>query len=444
MYTEKIALIDIGSNTIRLVIYGIDQTHHFVELHNEKIPARLSQYLDQKKGQVILNKDGLNVLIEILHNYHQVCQEFKVDTILPKATAAIRQSSNQADIIDTVKTVTGLTIEIVTEEEEAKSGAYAITHSMDIDNALTIDIGGGSCEITLFEDKKVVQYHSFPFGTVSLQKDFFANKDHNDSQAMSNLSNFVKKAFRDYDWIKKAKVPVIAIGGSARNVANVFQRSIDYPMAGLHGFVMTKDQLDQTLQLFANTPFDKMNDIDGLSSDRLDIIIPANLVFIELVKAAKSDAFVISTRGLREGMVLKYINDNYDGPIDNATIRARAIFQMKEDLPMAGIGPQTAVDTSISLYSQLCHLGLLEYNYKLQELLEYAASIYRFGGFLSAEADSQHTFYICANMNLLGFVHKDRLKLALLASYRNKSLFKQYLSNYQGWLAEDEKKNYRF
>ena len=437
---KKIALIDIGSNTIRLVVYSIDSHYNFLELHNVKTPARLSQYIENKKKGQVLNQAGIDILIETLASYKQVIDEFQVEEILPKATAAIRQSNNQEDIIKQVQKATGLSLDIVSEEDEATLGAYAITHSTIISNAITIDIGGGSCEVTHFEDKQTKHYHSFPFGTVSLKRDFFQDKAHNDPEAIEAVRDYVKKAFKDQDWIKKAKLPIVAIGGSARNVANVLQRKKDYPMAGLHGFTMSEEDLEETLDLFIETNFDDMEDIDGLSSDRTDIIIPANLVFLELFAAVKATTFCISSMGLREGMIQKHINERYNYPIDNSMIRARSISLMKNSLPMHGIGSQAAIDTAISLYQQICRLGLLDYSYPTQELVELAACIYRFGSFISNEADSQHTFYITSNMNLLGFVHKDRLKLALLASYRNRSLFKQYLREFDGWLTEEEKK----
>lgn len=439
MYTEIISIIDIGSNTVRLVIYGIDDKYNYIEIHNIKTPARLSQYLEESKdGVITMAQKGIDSLVEVLASFKEVAETFNVNTILPMATAAVRQSSNRDDIIQTVKEKTGLEIQLVSEAEEASYGQYAITHSTTEDDAITIDIGGGSCEITLYRDKQMVEYHSFPFGAVTLSKQFFTGKDHNDPDAIAAVQDFVKKQFKQYDWIKKAKLNIVAIGGSARNVANVHQRLVNYPMAGVHGYSMSELALSDTLDLFKGTSIEDMESIDGLSSDRKDLIIPATIVFLELFKVTKADSFVISTQGLREGIILKYINSNYNYPIDNQLIRVRSIRQIVRDFPINTLGSQILVDICISLYKQLCDLGLMEYRYEIQEELEFAAYLYRFGGFISIEADSQHTFYLLSNMNLLGFRHKDRLRLALLSSYRNRSLFKQYMTNFDNWLTDEE------
>ena len=440
MYKEVVGVIDIGSNTIRLVIFGLDEQYNYIEIQNIKTPARLSQYLitdkDGKNPQMA--QDGIDKLIEALISFKAVAESFNVAQILPMATAAVRQSVNKASILEQVKEATGLDINLVSEEEEASYGQYAITHSTVVNDAITIDIGGGSCEITYYEDKNMVQYHSFPFGAVSLSKQFFQDKDHNDPNAIEAVQEYVRKQFKQFDWIKKAKLPIVAIGGSARNIANVHQRLVDYQMAGVHGYSMDEDDIEETLNLFISTDIDDMTDIEGLSADRRDLIIPANIVFLELFKVVKAKTFQLSSQGLREGIILKYINQTYNSPLDNQLIRVRSIRQVVRDFPINTVGSQIIVDIIISLYQQLCNLGLLTYSYETQEEIEFAAYIYRFGGFISPEADSQHTFYLLSNMNLMGFSHPKRLRLALLASYRNRSLFKQYLTNYENWLTDDE------
>lgn len=440
MYKEVIGVIDIGSNTIRLVIFGLDEQYNYIEIQNIKTPARLSQYLitDKDGENPQMSQDGIDKLIETLISFRAVAESFNVAQILPMATAAVRQSVNKASILEQVKEATGLDINLVSEEEEASYGQYAITHSTVVNDAITIDIGGGSCEITYYEDKNMVQYHSFPFGAVSLSKQFFQDKDHNDPNAIEAVQEYVRKQFKQFDWIKKAKLPIVAIGGSARNIANVHQRLVDYQMAGVHGYSMDEDDIEETLNLFISTDIDDMTDIEGLSADRRDLIIPANIVFLELFKVVKAKTFQLSSQGLREGIILKYINQTYNSPLDNQLIRVRSIRQVVRDFPINTVGSQIIVDIIISLYQQLCNLGLLTYSYETQEEIEFAAYIYRFGGFISPEADSQHTFYLLSNMNLMGFSHPKRLRLALLASYRNRSLFKQYLTNYENWLTDDE------
>lgn len=111
---------------------------------------------------------------------------------------------------------------------------------MDVVDGISIDIGGGSTEITYFENKKVKHVHSFPFGTVSLQKDFFDGLSHNDKKAIKKARKWVKKQLKSLDWLSDLGVVLVGIGGSARNYAEVFQRQTDYPIAGIHEYYMSK------------------------------------------------------------------------------------------------------------------------------------------------------------------------------------------------------------
>lgn len=438
MHTERIAIIDIGSNTIRLVIYGINEYFDVEELHNIKTPARLAECLEQDGNQFKLNAEGFQRLQDALESFKVSIKQFEVDTLKALATAAIRQSSNSQEIIDQMYEKTGIRIQLLSEADEAMYGQYAVIHTMNVFNGVTIDMGGASTEITLFEDNQMVEFHSFPFGTVNLKEKFFQDKAHNDQDAIDAVKQFLKNSFKSLSWLKKLKYPVVAMGGSARNIANVYQRQIHYPMAGVHNYAMTVETLEETLKLFQNTNYEDMDDIDGLSSDRVDIIIPATIAFIELMKQVKANDLLISGQGIREGIVLYHINHTYNMPIDNEQIRARTISQISRNLPVNTIGAYLRVNLCINLYQQICRLGILEYDYERHVELEFAAYLYRFGSFVSSESDSQHTFYLISSMNLFGFSHKKRLRLALLASYRNRSLFKQYIEDYKEWFTEEE------
>ena len=438
MYTERIAVIDIGSNTIRLVIFGINEYFDIDELHNIKTPARLAECFEIEKGQQIINETGYKRIKDALVGFKEVMDHFEVTTIKAMATEAMRQAHNQEDIIQRLKEETNIEIQVISGLQEAAYGQYAVTHTTTLDDSITIDMGGASTEITRFIDREMADSISLPFGTVSLKEQFFEGKDHNDPKAMADVRAFLNEQFKQIDWLRKAKLPITAMGGSARNIANVHQRMINYPIAGIHGYVISPDGLKDTLALFIHTEYKKMSEIDGLSNDRIDIIIPATIAFMELCDIVKTDAVYISTQGLREGIIIHHINQTYNIPIDNQQIKVRTISQIGRKLPVNLLGSFLRINFCINLYQQMCQLGIQTYDYAQHTELEFAAYLYRMGSFISEESDSEHTFYLLSNMNLFGFTHKRRLRLALIASFRNKSLFKQHLTDFEGWFTDEE------
>ncbi|HJH01520.1 MAG TPA: Ppx/GppA family phosphatase, partial [Aerococcus urinaeequi] len=158
---ERIGLIDIGSNSIRLVVFQVEDNLAMREIQNIKIPARIFQYINDNHE---MSQEGIDTIARIIGAFAKEAAILKADRILPKATAAIRQSTNKDDIINQVKKKTGVTIELVPEEMEAYYGFSAVVHSMSDSDGVSIDIGGGSTEITVFKDKELVEAFSFPFG----------------------------------------------------------------------------------------------------------------------------------------------------------------------------------------------------------------------------------------------------------------------------------------
>ena len=323
---ERIALIDIGSNTVRLVIFNIDSNAYYdvTELQNIKVSARLVQYVEDGK----MSQTGIDILTDLVRNYLEIIEEYQVDRIIPVATAAVRNSSNVDEIIQHVLDETGLEVRVLSDEEEAFYGNYAVRYTFNIYDGISVDIGGGSTEVTLFKNKEVVHSHSFPFGAVSLTNQFFKGKDHNDLDAINETTKWVKKQFKKVDWLAKNNIPIIAIGGSARNLAEVYQLQTDYPLAGTHGYTMTPELVNETLDIFKETSYKKLDSLDGLSQDRKDTIISAGIVFQQLINVSKAPSFILSRRGLREGVIYHYLNEQYNNPYDLYAVPQQQVIRL--------------------------------------------------------------------------------------------------------------------
>ncbi|TVP91037.1 Ppx/GppA family phosphatase [Alkalibacterium sp.] len=436
MTNERFGLIDVGSNTIRLVIFEMDEFQGVTELQNIKTPARLVQYLNDEKE---MSQKGIDVLVTVLKSFTEIAERYSIKDSKAIATAAVRQSTNHSAIIEKVKEEVGLELELLPEEKEAYYGNYAVRHTMDIKDGISIDIGGGSTELTLYKDKEVLEMHSFPFGAVSLQQKFFNNKKHNDKKAIKEARNWVKEQFKEYQWVIDASVPLVGIGGSARNYAEINQRQIDYPIAGIHEYTMTPDELTDTFDLLVDSSMKDLSSLDGLSSDRRDIIIPAGIVFTELMDIMKAPDFSISNRGLREGIILERLNKEYKEPYDLYGVKRQTVQRLFKQYKIRPISAHQRILLADQLITMLKDKGLLSVEDEHLYLLHYGATLYYLGSYIEDDSKSQHTFYIVSNTNLHGFNHKDRVRLALISSYKNRSLYKQYVKTVSDWFNDDEK-----
>lgn len=434
MDKQRIGLIDVGSNTIRLVIFEIDEYFSITELQNIKTPARLVQYLENE----LMSDKGIAVLLKVLKSFAEIAERYTITKMIPVATAAIRQSKNATDILTRIKDETGIDLKILSEQEEAFYGNYAVRYSMDTKDGITIDIGGGSTELTLFKNKEVVASHSFPFGTVSLQHQFFDEKEHNDKKAIKSARKWVHKQFQSLKWIPDANVPLIGIGGSARNIADVYQRENDYPIAGIHGYLMKEKALKDTVDLFTSLSINKLAELDGLSHDRKDIILPAGIVFTELFDVMNAPVFALSNRGLREGLLMEYLNKEYNEPYDLYSVQQQTIIRLSQQYHIRTITANQRITIADQLLKVLEDQDILTVDDTHLQLLHYGAVLYYLGSYIEDDSKSQHTFYVISNSNLHGFSHYDRIRLALLASYKNRSLYKQYTKDLDDWFSDEE------
>ena len=437
---ERIGLVDIGSNTIRLVIFEFDTKTGLNEILNIKTPARLSQYLTD---DLKMNQDGIDVLTTTLHSFKSVANKFEVNELHPVATAAIRQSTNQNEIIKHIKSELDISIKIIPDQEEAFYGFYAITHTTDVEDGVSIDIGGGSTEVTLFKDKTIIEAHSFPFGVVTLKRKFFEDKDHNDKSAIKAMEKFIAKQFEQLPWLQDQKIALVGIGGSARNVARIHQSEHSYPIGGVHNYSMTEEDMDEVYKIIKKSSRDDLKDIDGLSRDRIDIILPAVSVFKTLFEQINATHFTFSRKGLREGYIMKLISERHPQEFKKENIRKDALYHLANEYSIEESSAKQRVKLAQSLLSQLIDLDKIQVTKKEQELFAEGAYLYYLGRFIDADSSSPHTYYIIANSMIDGFPHEDRVKLAMLASFKNKSLLKFY-SQETAWLRGKELDHIQF
>lgn len=433
MNQEKYAIVDIGSNTMRLVVYSRDKSGRLTETENVKAVARLRSYLSDS-GQ--MESEGIDVLVETLQSFQEVTRHHQLDEVKCVATAAIRQANNQQEILDRVTEETDFTVRILSEYEEAHYGYLAVVNSTPFSSGITVDIGGGSTELTLFEDRKLVHYHSFPFGALSLKEQFVKNEMPT-SQELKALRTFLNSQFQTLPWLKDKGLPLIGIGGSARNMAQIHQEYIEYPLAGIHQYKMTASDVKEINSMLLSMDFQEVQRVEGLSKDRADIIIPAIEVFTHLMGLIATDVFALSRKGLRDGVFYEELTKEFELSMFPNVVE-ESFYELAIDYDInLNHAAQVSTNAMMILHELEKH-GLLSVTPKDKKFIRLGSAVYNLGTYIDAEASHQHTFYLLANRTIDGLLHKERLILALIASFKNKEVFKRNAALYQEWFSKDE------
>ncbi|TQR09078.1 Ppx/GppA family phosphatase [Psychrobacillus soli] len=436
--TNRKAIIDIGSNSIRLVVYSYNSLQGLVEHHNFKTVARLSMYIDSTGN---LNDDGIQLLFETLKKFKEILEDIQVKHVFAAATAAIRQAKNKEEILAYIKSKLGLSLNILSTDEEAYFGYLAVIHSTKIETAVTIDMGGGSTEITLFVNKELIHMHSFPFGAVSLTRKFMKNAEMTQEEIIQ-LREYVNEQLLSLTWLHNVQVPIIAIGGSARNIAQVDQQRKNYSLNGIHQYELLSTDLQEISSQFAQCSLVELKKIDGLSSDRADIIVPALETFRLFMEKVNAPSFIYSKRGLREGIILSQLVEKFPLEFNLNEVGQNAVRHVLGKFNVIEEDTLHLYAIFTSIYDQF-----VEWNYieplENKQLLRFAYILFYIGEHIDQDAASQHTFYLLTNFNIDGLSHEERLKIALLASYKNRDTFKQYVSAYEKLIHGNEYKKLR-
>lgn len=436
MKTEnRVALVDIGSNTVRLVIFSYDRFYNISELQNIKVPARLANHVNEENE---MTREGIDKLLDILINFKRVITRFDVENTIYVATAAVRQSKNVEVIVKEVKKKLDINMQVLSEDEEACYGNYAVRHTMDFKKGITVDIGGGSTEIVLFTQDKRLETVSLPFGAVTLKEKFFAETSHNNSKSITKACKYINQQLKKLDWLVDSEVNIIGIGGSIRNIGEVHQRANDYPIAGIHGYRMSAKDIEETLQIFTSRTMDGLDDLDGLSRERKDTIIPANIVFQQILDVTGSESLYVSNNGLREGHIIEYLNEKYNTPYGLSNIKAQQIARIARKYKVSSYAVNQRFIIADELIRELEKNKVLTLSQQELKMMYYGCVLYYLGAYIEDSGWSQHTFYIISNISLAGFNQKERITIALIASFKNKSLFNQYTEDFKTWFTSVE------
>ncbi len=428
-----IGIIDLGSNSARLVIYYLDQQGLMYEFDNFKQVLRLSEHIQADRN---IDQEGFRKTLACMQQFKEICQIRGVNEIIAVATAAVRQANNGQALLQTIREDIGVPIRLLTGEEEANCGYLAVVNTMDIKHAVAVDIGGGSTEITLIKNREKINSISFPFGAVSLTKRFFT-EDIPTTKELQQVKEYMKQEFAKHPWLKNQKYPLVAIGGTARNLAKIHQRKRSYPLSSLHTYVMKTEDVEEIFDLVSQLPIESRVEINGLSKDRVDIIPSGLFVFKTLMEWVQSKELIISNKGLRDGIlfdkVLKEKNIPYFEDV--------AMFSVEQFMNRYDVNKPHAYHVSRlakKLFDELNRLEILTLKAKEKKLLKAAALLHDIGRSINVYNTSQHTFYLITNVLLMGISQRERLLIAFVASYKNDKLVKTKITDYMEILTKED------
>ncbi len=407
---KRVAVIDIGSNSARLVIFQRTSRYGFHLILQQKSRVRISEGAYEHGGW--LQKEGMRRAFGALYSFLQTIKEYKVRKIHCVATSALRDAPNRAEFIGLVHRELGLKIKVIDGLKEARFGAIAALNLLPVEDGVTIDIGGGSSDMALIRKGRIVQSFSLDLGTVRL-KELFTDKKLPIAQMRAYIQEHLSTIPKDF-----RSTTAVGIGGSARALARAIMLRNKYPFDKIHAFSYSFKKEKSFLEEIIDSPIEHLGDL-MIKKSRFDTIREGAHIFLELLKHLGVQEVLTSGVGVREGVFLSDLlrRDTLRFPRDiNPSIRS-----IKDRFDMLKLPEGNKLKIARALFEAI--QGRFASRQEHLRLLEQALSLSEIGKMLTIYKEHQHAFYIAMQELNFGFTHSQMLTIALLMRSKGDALY---------------------
>ena len=413
---KRTAVIDIGSNSVRMVVFERTSRFAFHLLHEAKSRVRISENAYENNGH--LQDLPLERAYLALKEFSYIIKEYKVYKTLCIATSALRDAPNKQIFINKVRKDLGLNIKVIEGKKEAFLGGIAAANLLYLDSALTIDIGGGSTELAVYKDRSVKETYSLDLGTVRLKELYF---DKNDiSGAKEHILNELKKLPSDFKHKK-----LVGIGGTLRAISNMLMQKQKVYFRKLHGYSYEVAEQKSYFKSILKADEKELIELD-VKKDRLDVLQAGLLILTTLIEHIEVKEIVSSGVGVREGLFLAdLLRSNNNRFPNNYNPSVTSLLDRFTQANSSYLYQQSS-----KLFDLSCET--LEIDKKHKNSFLTAVKLSQIGKELDYYESHRHAYYILLNGLNYDFSHKQTVLISTLVRYqRKKQPNKAHMQNYK-------------
>lgn len=425
---KRVAVIDIGSNSVRMVVYEKTSRFAFHILHEEKSKVRLSENAYQNSNN--LQDLPMQKTFDALENFLTIINSCKARKTLCVATSALRDAPNKKDFINRVKNKLGLNIKIIDGKKESHYGAVACANLLpEQDGALSVDIGGGSTEFSFISKKNITNNLSLNLGTVRLKELYFDKDD------IDGAKKYIDSELSRLDYVDASSI--IGIGGTFRAITESLMRYNNYPFKKLHAYESSYKQFSEFMDKILAADEDELKKL-AIKKSRFDVIKPGALILQRVLNKFKVNKLIASGVGVREGVYLSdMLRNSKDKLPTNYNTSVRSILDSHVD--------------NIAYSNQLTKVAKNLFDVTYQELgidkkyryeLAIAAKLCMCGSTIHAYSQYKHSYNLIKDVLEFGFTHKQIILISTLVKYtKRKSPSLSHISKYGNLLPEKKELN---
>lgn len=415
------AAVDIGSNSVRLKIAKVVRGR-LEELHEDREVTRLGETVF---ANGTLDPQAMAYTLRVLRRFHRAVQTYAADRVRVVATSALRDARNSRAFRDWVLTATGWKVDVISGLEEGRLIHLGVVSAAGIakKRALLIDLGGGSCELTISISGHIEEMVSLPIGAVRLTQTFL----HHDPPWPSELEQMrgviQREVLRIQKRILAARLRMaIATSGTPAALSGLYAAKVGgYDESKPH--TVPQSAVAAQLEKLSRRSLTQRRALPGIGPRRAEIIIAGAMVFAELMHLCELRSFRYLPLGLRDGLLAQMMAD-----YNASTAMRERVESERHDALLAlakhyGADLQFARrirDLALQLFQRLKAVHQLPAEY--EDWLEAAAMLHEVGAYINRSGRRRHTYYVISNSELFGYNPLQRRIIAAIARYVGKSL----------------------
>ncbi len=409
---ERIAAIDIGSNSVRLVVAQVEGPGGYRVLDEERENTRLASEIDEtgRLGDTAIEESFI-----ALRNFLSIAAGYGVHQLRAIATSAVRDAENGQDFCDRARAELGLHIDVITAREEGKLAYLSVARAFEVqDRPIAVaDIGGGSTEIVLASNGLIDEVFATRLGAVRIAERCHLI-DASDTKTLAAAEAYIDKQLKKVGKLPFVPSRLYGTGGTFTAMASVLTARAGEDDRPLRGYQVARANVRHLMLDFAKMPIEKRRKVAGLNPRRADIIVAGLLVIDRILRWLHTNTVQVHTRGVRDGLLLTMVKQTPTRVVSLAERRAgveRFAINCGVDLKHA----RQAARIAGLLLDQLAQpLGIDPSD---RELIEAAAILANVGYLINFDKHHKHSYHLILNSDLIGFERQDLLLVASVARY---------------------------
>jgi exopolyphosphatase/guanosine-5'-triphosphate,3'-diphosphate pyrophosphatase len=437
----KLGILDIGTNSIHLVLVEIGKDLSVQVIDRAKETTRLG---DTSFQDGYLSETAIHRGLSAVRRFKKLADIHNVAKVKAVATSAVREAVNGGDFLEMIEKETGIGVDVITGEEEARLITLAVRHCIPLGKkpAAIMDIGGGSVELIIADESAVRHCWSLKLGALRLKGDFLKNDPPSKKELQrmdEHILGELEPAFK-----KLKQLGVKTLVGTSGTIMNLVAMANwidqDGPIEILNNFRIKPRHLRELHGMLAKADRKGRQRIKGIDPARVDIIVPGSAVVNAVLEETDIEEVVLCDEAIREGVVYDYLERNRSKiEMENQIpdMRLRSVMQLAKSCDFEEDHARHVADLALALFDQtkpLHDLGPVE-----RELLRYSALLHDIGYHINYKRHHKHSYYLIKNGDLNGFEEREIEIVANVARYHCKSAPKKTHDNWQRLSGDDRR-----